>query len=164
MNVKYIPAPPNTAKNMLELAQSDLGLAKTGKISHEIRFQTLITLCQQAMEKSLKALLIQNNIEYPKKHSLTELSEYVEKQGIVLPESIKISARSTVLEGGVTIPLEFPMTFGTARPLSEYAGDRRYSFSLEGEPDEEEFLNILKRTENVVNWVELRIIVTGKLH
>ena len=163
MNVRYIHDPPETAKNMLALAQSDLGLAKSGKASSEIRFQTLITLCQQAMEKSLKALLIQNDRGYPKGHSLTVLTEYIEQQGIVLPESIKISAQSTVLEGGVTIPLEFPMTFGSARPLSEYAGDRRYSFSSEGEPNENEFQTVLKRTENVVNWVEQQIIGKDEL-
>ena len=142
------------AKNMLALAKCDLSIAKVGKITDEIRYQALITLCQQVMEKSLKALLIQNDIEYPKNHSLTNLTKYIEMKGIVLPEFIKISAGSTVLEGGVTFPLEFPMTCGAAVPLSQYAGNRRYSFSEDGEPDEQEYQNMIKRTENVVNWVE----------
>jgi HEPN domain-containing protein len=161
--VKYIREPPENAKNMLALAKCDLSIAKIGKITDEIRYQALITLCQQAMEKSLKALLIQNGIEYPKDHSLTNLTKYIEMKGIVLPESIKVSAGSTVLEGGATIPFEIPETISSAVPLSDYAKDRRYSLSDDGEPDEQEYQNVIKRTENIVNWVEKNLETKEKL-
>jgi len=147
---------PENAPRMLARAKCDLGIARIGKISDDICYQGLITLCQQAIEKSLKSLLIHHDIKYPKIHSLSKLVEYIEKKKIVLPESIKISAGSTV-ELGCSFPSEFPMTFGPAVPLSEYAGKRRYSFSDEGEPDEQEYKNVLSQAENVVNWVEQQI-------
>lgn len=154
--MKYTHEPPEYAPRMLALAKSDLSIARVGKISNDTRYQGLITLCQQAIEKSLKALIIHNDIEYPPVHSLTKLIQYIENKGIVLPEAIKISAGSTV-EIGCLFPSEFPMTFGPAIPHSEYAGKQRYSFSDEGEPDEQEYKNVLLRAENVVNWVEQQI-------
>jgi len=154
--MKFTHKPPEYAPRMFALAKCDLGIARIGKISEDICYQGLITLCQQAIEKSLKALLIHNDIEYPHHHLLKKLIEDIENNGIVLPEAIKKSARSTV-EIGSSFPSEFPMTFGSVEPLSEYAGNRRYSFSDEGVPDEQEYKNVLSRAENVVNWVEQQI-------
>ncbi|MCX6682696.1 MAG: HEPN domain-containing protein [Methanoregula sp.] len=150
--------PPKNAHNMLLMAKSDLSIARAGKKSDQTRYETLCTSCQQAIEKSFKALMIHHNIPYPPEHPIDHLITYMENKKIVLPNDIKTSALAVVtIEGGFSFPFRFPLSFGTEVSLSEYAGNRRYSISDEGEPDEQEYKNVLSRVETVVNWVEQQI-------
>jgi len=60
------------------------------------------------------------------------------------------------VEGGFSFPLTFPMNFGTAIPLSEYAKDRRYALSKKP-LEEQNYKNVLARCEKIVEWVEQQI-------
>jgi len=155
--VRFIHEAPSKAKNMLVLAKCDLGIARIGKISDDICYQGLITLCQQATEKSLKSLMIHHNVPYPREHSIDILIDEMEKQQIILPENIKASALAFVtIEGGFSFLLTTPINFGTAIPLSEYAKDRGYSLSKKP-LEEQEYQNVLARCKKVVEWVENEI-------
>lgn len=102
--------------------------------------------------------MIHRKIPYPPKHSIKILIDEMEKQQIILPDEIRISAVASVrIEGGWSFPLKFPMTFGNAVSLSEYAGNRRYS--LPKKPlTEQDYQNVLARAEKIVAWVEQQII------
>lgn len=142
---------------MLALAKSDLSVARIGKVSDDTQYETLCTLCQQAIEKSLKSLMIHNNVPYPKDHSIDLIISEMEKQKIKLPNEIKSAAIAFVtIEGGFSFPLTFPMTFGAAIPLSEYAKDRRYSISKKP-LEAQDFQKVLIRCEKIVDWVSQEI-------
>jgi len=142
---------------MLAMAKSDLTFARVGKISDDARYETLCTLCQQAIEKSFKALMIHRKVPYPPKHSIEILIAEMEKQQIILPNDIKASALAFVtIEGGLSCPFTTPINLGIAIPLSEYAGNRRYSLS-DKPLNEQEYKNVLARCEKIVEWVEQQI-------
>jgi len=155
--MKFTNEPPENALQMLAMAKSDLSVARVGKITDDTRYETLCTLCQQAIEKSLKSLMIHRKVPYPREHSIEIIIVEMEKQQIILPENIKASALAIVtIEGGFSYPYKYPVKYGTAIPLSEYAKDRRYSLSKK--PLEElDYKNVLARCEIIVGWVEQQI-------
>ncbi len=73
------------AGKWLDYARTDLELAAT-RPREGIMLGTLCFLAQQACEKSLKALLVFNSIEFPRTHNLNVLIEH-------LPEDIDIPSR-----------------------------------------------------------------------
>lgn len=122
----------------LKRARSNLQRAKAGKSSEEILFEDLCFDCQQAVEKSIKALLVDCNIEFDKTHSIAKLLNQIEDAGITVPEEIKETSELTV-----------------------YAVDSRYP----GDYDpitESEYGLALTMAEKVVNWVEEKIEQTRK--
>jgi len=154
---RIINEPPENAPQMFAMAKSDISVARDGKIHSDTLYETLCMLCQQAIEKSLKALIIHNNIGYPADHSIEELIDYIDEKKIALPYEIKESAIAFVtIEGGFSLPLRTPITFGNVVPLSEYAGNRRYSLS-ETPLTEQDYKNVLARAEKIVHWVEQQI-------
>ncbi len=58
------------AKEWLKRAKSSLAQAKIGMATPEILYEDLCFDAQQAVEKSLKAVCIFNNIEFPKTHNI----------------------------------------------------------------------------------------------
>jgi HEPN domain-containing protein len=114
----------------LKRAHSNLEKAKVGRISDAILFEDLCFDCQQAVEKSLKALLVYLDIEFEKIHSITRLLNRVEVARVNVPNEIK-----------------------KAVELSVYAVDTRYP----GDYDpvtESEYREALGTAEKFVNWVE----------
>jgi hypothetical protein len=161
-----VKEPPENAPKMFAMAKSDLSVARFGKMSNDTLYETLCTLCQQAIEKSLKSLMIYRMVPFPREHSIQYLVREMEKQQIILPDDIKTSALAHVTDGGgVTFPIEFHPTYGMdfgAAPisLSEYAKDRRYSLS--NQPlEEQDYKNVLTRCEMIVAWVEQQIYQTN---
>lgn len=77
------------AESWLKRAKSNLERAMAGKISEGILYEDLCFDCQQAVEKSLKALLIQNEIEFPWTHSIGKLMELIEEKNLNIPNEIK---------------------------------------------------------------------------
>jgi hypothetical protein len=155
--IKFMTEPAENAPLMLSMAKSDFSLAQVGKINNDTKYETLCMLCQQAIEKSLKSFMIYRGIPYPKDHSIEIIIAEMEKQQINLPEEIKNLAIAFVtVEGGFSFPLKFPITVGTAIPLSEYAKDRRYALS-EKPLEEQHYQNVLARCEKIVNWVSHEI-------
>ncbi|MEO5643764.1 MAG: HEPN domain-containing protein, partial [Bacteroidia bacterium] len=68
--------------NWIQFAESDLELAKVGRVSKKILYETLCYHCQQSCEKSIKAALILNKIIFPKTHDLEFLINLAKKDKI----------------------------------------------------------------------------------
>ena len=87
----------NNAKEWLKRAKSNLNRGK--ECDHldlrEIFIEDLCFDLQQSVEKTLKAVLKFNNIEYPYTHSIAKLITVMEKNGIEVPPQVKKSARLT---------------------------------------------------------------------
>ena len=112
----------------LTFARSDLAIAKvdrTGAISYE----SLCFHTQQAVEKTLKALLVFDNIEFPRTHNLRILLDLLKNKHII----------SDIVDESAA--------------LTEYAVSSRYPG--ESEPiEEEEYAHAVEIAEAVLVWVE----------
>ncbi|SNQ60328.1 HEPN domain-containing protein [Candidatus Methanoperedens nitratireducens] len=117
----------------LKRAKSNLGRARIGKISEEILYEDLCFDCEQAVEKSLKALLVHISVAFPHTHSISSLIELIEDNGIEVPDEIKESIS-----------------------LTAYAVSTRYPGDFEP-VDEEEYQEALKIAKKVFNWAKKRI-------
>jgi len=60
-----------------------------------ILYEDLCFDCQQAVEKSLKALLIAHDVESPRTHVIAYLLETLEHNGIPVPDDMKSSVDLT---------------------------------------------------------------------
>lgn len=99
----------------------------------DLRDISLEDLCfdlQQCVEKSLKALLIYKNIDFPKTHNISKLLKFLIDNGLKLPEEII-----------------------NASALTEYAINTRYSEDYYP-ITHKEYKEALEIAENVYNWVE----------
>ena len=85
---------------------------------------------QQAVEKSLKALLLFQKIPFRFVHDIAELLTVLEQNGLSLPEQIRAAAE-----------------------LSDYAVEARYPGPMEP-VTEDEYKEAVKIAEMVVSWVE----------
>jgi HEPN domain-containing protein len=113
----------------LSRAQSNLDRARAGKIRETILYEDLCFDCQQAVEKSLKALLVANDRESPHTHIIARLLETLEQGGMKIPEDVK-----------------------SAVDLTEYAVHTRYP-GLYEPVTAEEFKEALAVAERVHEWV-----------
>lgn len=154
--VRMITEPKENAKPMFSLAKSDLSIARLGKVSDDTKYETLCTLCQQAIEKSLKSLLIYHNVPYPQDHSIGLIVDEIEKNQISLPADIKSAAIVHVTVEGFSYPIRYPRVYGTVTSLSAYAKDKRYSIS-KNPLDEQDYQKVLTRCEKIVDWVSQEI-------
>lgn len=80
----------------LRRAHSNLERARAGKASDEILYEDLCFDCQQAVEKSIKALLVRLGVEFEKIHSISKLLKHAEGARINVPEEIKEASQLTV--------------------------------------------------------------------
>ncbi len=117
------------AKEWISRALSNLERANLGKQTESIYYEDLCFDCQQAVEKSLKALLIFHQIEFPFVHSISKLLEIIEAYGITIPNIVFDSVI-----------------------LSEYAVETRYPGDYEP-VDKEEYLTALKIAKFIYDWV-----------
>jgi HEPN domain-containing protein len=113
----------------LRRVQSNLERARIGRISEKILYEDLCFDCQQAVEKSLKGLLIHLGIDFPFTHSISALVNLIKESGLVVPDFVSDSAKLTV-----------------------YAADTRYPPKQES-VDEEEYKEALELAEQVYSWV-----------
>jgi HEPN domain-containing protein len=120
----------NLAQNWLQRARSNLERAQAGKVSSGILFEDLCFDCHQAVEKSLKALLIYKKIEFPRTHSISRLLEIVEHTNIQIPDEIMESAA-----------------------LTDYAVETRYPGDY-APVDEKKYKDALITAEVVFKWIE----------
>lgn len=79
----------------LNRAQSNLDRARAGQIKDTILFEDLCFDCQQAVEKSLKALLVARDQESPHTHIVARLLETLAQGGLPIPEDITAAADLT---------------------------------------------------------------------
>ncbi len=116
-------------KGWLRRAKSNLIRAKQPK-HEEVFWEDLCFDAQQAVEKSLKALLLFHKIPFRFVHDIAELLTVLEQNGLSLPEQIRAAAE-----------------------LSDYAVEARYPGPMEP-VTEDEYKEAVKIAEMVVSWVE----------
>lgn len=115
-------------KGWLRRAKSNLIRAKQPK-HEEVFWEDLCFDAQQAVEKSLKALLLFHKIPFRFVHDIAELLTVLEQNGLSLPEQIRAAAE-----------------------LSDYAVEARYPGPMEP-VTEDEYKEAVKVAEMVVSWV-----------
>lgn len=113
----------------IKRAKSNLERAKTGRISKDVLYEDLCFDAQQCAEKSLKALLVSLDVEFPWKHDVDVLLNLISKSGIEIPDDLK----PAVILTRYAVHTRYP---GLAKPVSE--------------KDYQEALELAKR---VFNWV-----------
>ena len=116
-------------KGWLRRAKSNLIRAKQPK-HEEVFWEDLCFDAQQAVEKSLKALLLFHKIPFRFVHDIAELLTVLEQNGLSLPEQIRAAAE-----------------------LSDYAVEARYPGLMEP-VTEDEYKEAVRIAEMVVSWVE----------
>ncbi len=85
------------ARKLLRRAKSNLNRGKESN-DLELREICIEDLCfdlQQCVEKALKAILIYENVEYPRTHNIAILISLISNSNINMPESITKAARLT---------------------------------------------------------------------
>jgi len=113
----------------LRRVRSNLEMAKIGRVSEDILYDDLCFDCQQAVEKSLKGLLIHLGVDFPFTHSISALVSLIKESGVAVPDFVNDSARLTI-----------------------YAVDTRYPPEQES-VDEDEYKRALSLAEQVYDWV-----------
>lgn len=73
------------ARRFLSLASDDLAAFRTLAATPHIRLAIAIFHAQQSIEKSLKAVLFAEEIEFRRTHDLYELADRIEQAGVALP-------------------------------------------------------------------------------
>ena len=73
------------ARRFLNLAEDDLAAFRALAAMPHIRQAIAFFHAQQAVEKSLKAVLFAKGVEFRRTHDLYELADRIEKSGVALP-------------------------------------------------------------------------------
>ena len=120
-----------SSADWLRIARSDLALARI-PAQGEILRETLCFHAQQAVEKGLKAVLVELGVAFPRTHSIERLIDLLPEQ-IPRTHFLKESAKLTI-----------------------YATAFRYP-SEEEALVETEYQDALRLAEDVVRWAEIQI-------
>ena len=80
---------PSHPRSWLRRARSNLARAKLLAGQPEVLYEDLCFDAQQAVEKALKAVLIQQGVTVPRTHALAELLTRVGKTGVEMPAEIQ---------------------------------------------------------------------------
>ena len=124
--------PPDDPREWINRARSDLTQAK-----NEVPGVYLENLCfnaQQAAEKSIKAVMIARNIEFPYVHDLDHLLSLLEDEGEVIPAPIRQASK-----------------------LTKYATITRYPGDIEP-VTAQEYAEAIAIAETILRWAEERIL------
>lgn len=129
-----VPA-PGSPLDWLRHAASDLHLAKLGLADRDVLRNQVAFHAQQAAEKSLKAVLADRKIHFPKTHDLEALIEIIQLAGIA-----------------------WPLATQHIEALSPFAVETRYPGGLAqiSDPEAEE---AIESAERVLTWA--RTLITG---
>ena len=119
---------PGSAEDWFRYAKSDLELARIEK-PEGVLLENLCFHAQQAAEKTLKAVLIFLEIDFPRTHNIRTLLDLL-PEGVDVPQEVEESAI-----------------------LTDYAVESRYP--MNSEPvDDEEYRQVIGLAETVVSWAE----------
>ena len=119
---------PGSAEDWLRYAKSDLELARIEK-PEGVLLENLCFHAQQAAEKTLKAVLIFLETDFPRTHNIRTLLD-------LLPEDVDV-----------------PQEIEESAILTDYAVESRYP--MNSEPvDDEEYRQVIGIAETVVSWAE----------
>jgi len=102
--------PPDDPRESLNRARSNLVQARDDKPG--VYWEDLCFQAQQAVEKSLKALLLDRGVAFPYVHNLAELLRLLEEKGEEIPPEIRVAARLT----DYAVEARYP---GLAEPVTE---------------------------------------------
>ena len=80
---------PTSPDEWLKHAVSDLKFAQLGKNEKDILPQQICFHAQQAVEKTIKAVLLFCKIDFPLTHDIEELVDLLTNAGISLPQDIR---------------------------------------------------------------------------
>ena len=119
---------PGSAEDWLRYAKSDLELARIEK-PEGVLLENLCFHAQQAAEKTLKAVLIFLEIDFPRTHNIRTLLDLL-PEGVDVPQEVEESAI-----------------------LTDYAVESRYPRSSEP-VDDEEYRQVIGLAKTVVSWAE----------
>jgi len=111
-------------------AESDLRIAKLGRKDPEVLLNQIAFHAQQAVEKTLKAVLIQSQVNFPKTHDLKELLLLVQQTGRV-----------------------WPSEFEKAKVLTPFAVQTRYP-GYDAEITQSEVDEAIQLAERVIAWAK----------
>ena len=128
-----------TPVDWLRHARSDLALARVERPT-AVLLDTLCFHAQQAVEKSLKAVLLWKGVQFPYTHDIARLITLIQGVGIAWPEE-----------------------FDQAADLTEYAVEARYPGSVE-DITEEEYQRAISLAEHVLTWAAKLIPSTTEPH
>lgn len=95
------PAEPSA---WLRRARSNLARASDPPGRPEIVLEDLCFDAQQAVEKAIKAVLVQRSVEFPKSHNVGELLDLVADAGVAVPGDVRLAKRLTVYAVGARYP------------------------------------------------------------
>jgi HEPN domain-containing protein len=116
-----------TPADWLRHARSDLALARVERPA-EVFLEMLCFHAQQAVEKSIKAVLLAKGIHFPYTHDIAKLISLVKETEISWPEDLNQAA-----------------------DLTEYASETRYPGSMEP-VSEEDYRQAIGIAEQVLAW------------
>ena len=119
---------PGSPEDWLLHARSDLALAKISP-PEDVMLEGLCFHAQQTAEKALKALLVSNNLEFPRTHNIGTLLD--------------------LLHETVSIPSEVEEAAG----LTDYAVMTRYPGDTEP-VDMQGYQQAIRLAESVIDWVQ----------
>ena len=122
---------PDDPREWLNRARSNLVLAKNR--APGVYVEDLCFEAQQAAEKSIKAVMISRNIDFPYVHNLALLLSILEESGVTIPNKVRRAARLAPF----AVDLRYP---GVAPPTSE-----------------EEYRDAVAIAEAVIRWAEERL-------
>jgi HEPN domain-containing protein len=122
---------PDDPREWLRRAYSSLLQAQNDQPG--IYLEDLCFNAQQAVEKSLKALLISKKLPYPYTHDINRLLETLKSAHISIPDDVLMSSS-----------------------LSDYAVEARYP-GLAEPVSHSEYLEAIGMAKTVISWVESQI-------
>lgn len=122
------PNPSNAPHSWLQRARSNFIRASQPK-PDGVFWEDMCFDAQQAVEKSLKALLIYQRVRFRYVHDIAELLTLIEQNGITLPEEIKSAAGLTEF----AVQTRYP---GVAEPVTR-----------------DEYEETIRIAESVITWV-----------
>jgi len=79
---------PTDPTEWLRRARSNLARARADRSLPDVLYEDLCFDAQQAVEKSLKALLVHGKIAFPKTHAIADLLTLAQRGGIEIPDEI----------------------------------------------------------------------------
>ncbi|MBI4573070.1 MAG: HEPN domain-containing protein [candidate division NC10 bacterium] len=121
---------PTDPAEWLRRARSNVARARADRGLPDVLYEDLCFDAQQAVEKCLKALLVQRKVPFPKTHAIADLLTLVQPSGLDVPADIR-----------------------QASELTEYAVEARYPGLFE-DVMHEDYVQALDLAERVLRWVE----------
>jgi HEPN domain-containing protein len=123
----------NNAFEWLKRAKSNLNRAKESDHLElrEIVIEDLLFDAQQSAEKAFKSVLVKNNIDFPKTHSISKLIELLKENDINVPDELLQAMDLTIYAVQLRYPMEQePVTNAEYKEAVEIA-EKVYNWAKE---------------------------------